>query len=56
MEAIKIAGLKAVPETSVLRLCENCETPATGKFCVNCGQEHDPSKLHFKDFLVEYIR
>src|SRR3989337_2187388 len=43
-------------EISSLRVCENCETPATGKFCVNCGQEHEPGKLHFKDFVVDYVR
>jgi hypothetical protein len=56
MEIVQLSGTLAVPEHSTLRVCDNCETPATGKFCVNCGQEHEPGKLHFKDFVVDYIR
>lgn len=36
--------------------CENCTTPVTGPFCANCGQEHRPTKVHFKDFLIDYLQ
>ena len=42
--------------SSQIPVCENCDTPAVGKFCVNCGQEHHPSKVHFKDFVLDYLQ
>lgn len=36
------------------KCCDNCGTPASGKFCVECGQEHNPSRVHFTDFIREY--
>lgn len=36
--------------------CENCNTPVSGPYCANCGQEHQPAKVHFRDFVVEYVK
>jgi hypothetical protein len=46
----------ATVSTPIRVTCENCDTPVSGPFCANCGQEHHPTKVHFKDFVIEYVR
>jgi hypothetical protein len=39
-----------------LKRCMNCGAPLTGKFCSNCGQSSDVSRVTLRDFLGNGIK
>lgn len=53
------AAAPAAPTAAPVRRCANCDEPAPGKFCPECGQEtRDPRvtfRALFSDFLDDYL-
>jgi hypothetical protein len=42
-------------ETQIIKVCLNCNTPLTGKFCSQCGQKDLPARQDLGDLFINFI-
>lgn len=52
----RVAAVTARPPTPLARVCLDCGSPLSGRFCYTCGQKDEPLRRNLGDLALEFVQ